>query len=64
MSKNYEDIGLDSQLRSTTGLVASKQEYTTGADFDANYDRGVITTTQVAEEAITTDKVYDSLERI
>lgn len=57
MSKDYTDVGLDSQLRSATGLVSRKGEFVSGQDFDFRTESGAVKTVHLRDASISNAKM-------
>ena len=60
MALSYSDIGLTSMLRSENALTERGDSLTSTLNFDSQYERGVINTTQIRDGAVNTIKIEDA----
>ena len=60
MSLSYQQYGFNSQLQRTTSIPARPAPFTTGHDFEGNYERSVITQAKIKNASITSAKIVDA----
>ncbi len=55
--KNYDNLGLDSRLRKKGGIASNERRFTSGNEFDATMDSGLITSRRIFGSAVTDDNI-------